>query len=257
MEEKIDKMMDLLTRNEDQINKVLSEVIKIGQLETQVSKLQEENTVLKKRISEIEMRVNQSEQYSKSRNILLFGLRRKSNEMTEETVEIVKKIFEKARVSPRLVTAHRLGKSINAPIIVQLECGYHARQAINDIKNASVKPKDLGLDGSVDSNATVFVRPHLCDFLYDLLDKANNLKREVGWNYAKPLTSSLTIDIRKDLNSTPYIISDVNDLIELRNNLINSGELKANLSPILPYQHRPRKRVRDSPNNEQRPMKKR
>lgn len=199
---------------------------RVDELEESVKKLELENQQLRIELLDVRLENSTQEQYSKSRNILLFDIPGAPREPKETSKKIAESILTLAGCPHKAVVAHRQdARKNNGPILVQFEAKPYAIDALKAIRNTKITVAQLKLPGEENNTKTINGKAHLCMHLQDLLKVSNALVREANWKYAKPLTSEIAVEIKEDDGAKGVIVREIADVLNLREQLIRTGKI--------------------------------
>lgn len=194
----------------------------INELQDDINSLKKENSEQRAEIQQLKLQVDLQDQYQKSKNLILYGLPGHAGEDRSTSEAIVQKVFSKVGVRRNPVLAHRLSQKQDSPMLVQFNSKQDAQEIFLHLRRSS----NLNLESlALGSNGKVEVRYHLSTHLSELLRSANLLRREAGWAYCRPLTSTQCVELfkTKEPNSPKVTVRNLIELVDLKDSLLKDG----------------------------------
>ena len=209
---------------------VMEKLEEIGALKTsvetlrsQVATLEQENLTMREDIRAVRLQCNLNEQFSKSANLLFFGIPFSGDESPVDTERIIRELFTQTKVTSRLVSVQRMNrKNIQSPIIVTFENKLHAQEVFHHIRKI---PHSTFNEARRHEVTKIEVRFHLSKHLTHLLRTASLLKRELRWSMCRPRSDTQSVELRKEPNSESIDIYSIEELITLKNQMIENKQL--------------------------------
>ena len=157
----------------------------------------------------------------------MYGLPGAPGETRSTSEMIISKVFSKAGTGRTPILAHRLTQRQDWRMLIQFNCKQDAQETsrlFRELTNTSLEFFSLGENGKVE------VRHHLSSGLAELLRSANIVRREVGWTYCRPLTSTQCVEAAKtkEPNSRKVTVRSISELVEFNKSLQTEGLIPQN-----------------------------
>lgn len=225
-----------------------------SQFRDEMDALKHENEALKAEIRDMRSELNAQEQFSKSRNVVLYNIPGAPAENRTTAEEKVRKLLDTIQCRNRLVVAHRLSPKAGSPVVAVFESKAHAQEAMAAVRanaQALTAAASLGEHDGSQPGSKVVARPHLCSSLAQLLRAASALKTEAKWGWTKVITGKLEIHIHKGRDGNgqmipPMVVKSLDDVIKLRKQLVVDGILPEMMPAVYKEADTSRKRPRSS-----------
>lgn len=214
------------------------------QFRSEIDELKRENKNLKKELHEMAARLDRQEQFSRSKNVVIYDVPGAAGENRTETEAKVSKIASVIKFNHKVVVAHRLGAGADCPILAVLESKAHAQEMLSAVRQSSLSAADIDFKkqgGASNEKKKIAARPHLCTALAQLRKEAAALKAEANWGWTKVNISRMEVQIYKGRDEKgnalpPITVKSLEDILKLRLQLVEEGilpqitpELKAGL----------------------------
>lgn len=204
LNEKLEANTELLKKQSEELRSYIDET----------TRLREENCVLKKKIIDLEVRLEDSEQYSRGNCLELHGIPEEPNECVIDIVKNIGQALELNINDSMVDNCHRLGKrgdaSGPAGIIVKFVRKLDAEEVLRKRRikrNLSTSHLGLSLD------RPVYINESLCPARRRLYSLARAAKREKGYKYLWLRNGK--IFLRKEENAPICYIKSQTDLDKL------------------------------------------
>lgn len=220
----------------------------------EIDTLKHENEALKAEIRDIRTELDAQEQFSKSKNVVLYNIPGSPAENRTIAEEKVRELLNSVQCQNRLVVAHRLNPKANSPLVAVFESKAHAQEVMAAVRTYNqTLANAAGLDerNLNQNNSKIAARPHLCSSLAQLMRAATALKTEAKWGWIKVLTSKMEVEIFKGRDGNgkiipPTVVRSLDDVIRLREQLVASGDLPEVMPAVYEDTGATRKRSRSS-----------
>ena len=226
----------------NEIIAVSTKVEKLTELQAKVEDLATENIQMRIEMEQLKLQLDLQDQFQKSKNLVIYGVPGVGGESREATEASIRQLLTKIGICKLPILAHRLTQKPNSPILLQFHIKQDAQLVftqIRQVQNMSLEALAMGENGKVE------VRHHLGAGLSELLRSANIVRREAGLAFARPLTSSQSVEIvwTKEQNSKRITVKNLRELVELKDRLQVEGSLPKNspaneISRTRPYRKR-------------------
>lgn len=236
-----------------------------SQFRNELDALKLENEALKAEIRDIRTELDVQEQFSKSKNVVLYNIPGSPAETRSIAEKKVRELLNAVQCQNRLVVAHRLNPKANSPLVAVFESKAHAQEVMAAIRKYTQTPANATEFGERNPNqnaSKIAARPHLCSSLAQLMRAATALKTEAKWGWIKVLTSKMQIEIYKGRDGNgkiipPTVVRSLGDVIRLREQLVASGDLPELMPAVYEDAGVTRKRSRSSATPESKTQTKR
>lgn len=195
---------------------ILSELLdkKLDEKFQLVYEIREENKVIRDRIEQIETRVEDSENYSRRNNIVIYGIPEKQDENVIETAVAACEAVEVKIESHEIDAAHRLpqrNKTSSPPFILRLVSRFKKEEIMS--KANEIKPTADKMGG--DSKKRLFYNEHLSARNQQIIISAKRIWDEyVVWS-----RNGLVYGRSKEMGSKRFRIYSIDEIDQLEANM--------------------------------------
>lgn len=220
-----------LFEGQQQLHHKLDSVV--SQFRDEIDDLKQENKNLKKDLQEVTFRLDKQEQFSRSKNVVIYNIPGAAGENRAETEAKVSKLADAINFHHKVIVAHRLSSSPESPILAVLESKAQAQEMLEAVRQSTLTVADIEQSkkpGCALNKEKIVARPHLCKALAQLRKAAAALKAEAKWSWTKVNISRMEVQIYKGRDEEgnalpPYTVKSLEDVLKLRLQLEEEGIL--------------------------------
>lgn len=177
--------MQFLSDNMDKTNNLIESLNKdYKEIQRENKALREENAELRGRVSGLEVRMRNMEQYTRQSNIEINGVPETANENLEQLLDDVAKAVDVTMDRAKVVAAHRVpsyNRKRTPPIIVKFISRQERDSWISGFKN--VRPLTADKINANLGKGKVFINEHLSPDTKQLLSKTKEAARNKNYTY--------------------------------------------------------------------------
>ncbi|XP_039296323.1 uncharacterized protein LOC120354115 [Nilaparvata lugens] len=215
LEQDLGKSLDLCHEKLDENSCILATQQAIIDKQNQlIESLRLENLALSKKVTELSVRLDDAEQYSRSNTLEIYGVPVTQNEDVSSIIKEVGKALDVAITEDMIDACHRLKQQNNRPspgIIVRF-----VRRAIKEkmLERRRVKRTLSTRHIGMPMDTPVYINQSLCPARRILFAKTKRVKNQMNFKFLW-VDKTGNIKIRRDENSAIHLIKTDNDITKL------------------------------------------
>ncbi|XP_054257563.1 uncharacterized protein LOC128982639 [Macrosteles quadrilineatus] len=188
---------------------------KLSEYMSVIEGLKQENVNLSKKVRELEVKLDDSEQYIRSNNVEIHGVPEKSNEDVYETVKTVANALGLSIEREAIDVCHRLGKRTGYDGPPTIIARFVRREdKLNLLQKRRVKrnfnTNDLGLSQPA---VPIYINENLCPGRRKVYTAARQAKKDKNYTYLWIRNGKILM--RKDQSSSVCVITSMDDVAKL------------------------------------------